>query len=127
MAKLFKNKFKKLGTKMADLVADFGGSWWYIIIYFILLFIWIGFNSFAFLNAWQFDAYPFVFLNLILGILASIQAPFILMSSNRQTSRDRKIMMQDYKLAKEAVEELKKIREGMDEVNALIKSQEEEE
>jgi Protein of unknown function (DUF1003) len=77
-----------LGQRMADKIADFGGSWQFIGIFGVVLVLWMSLNSIQFITK-PFDPYPFIFLNLILSCLAAIQAPIIMMSQNRQEERDR--------------------------------------
>ena len=79
-----------LGDRLADRVAKFGGSWTFIILFLGTLVAWAGLNSIVL--AWYstaFDPYPYIFLNLVLSMLAALQAPVILMSQNRQAARDR--------------------------------------
>jgi len=83
------------GDRLADKIAIFGGSWTFISIFGIVLFSWMGVNSFQLFSN-PFDPYPFIFLNLILSCLAAIQAPIIMMSQNRQTSKDRLTQEGDY-------------------------------
>ena len=75
------------GERIADSVARFGGSWTFIILFGITLIAYSGLNIFLQGRAW--DPYPFILLNLFLSMLASIQAPVIMMSQNRQDSKDR--------------------------------------
>lgn len=81
---------RTLGERAADGIANVAGSWTFIIIFLGILLVW------AFLNTEilgpkdeAFDPYPYVFLNLVLSMLAAVQAPIIMMSQNRQSSRDR--------------------------------------
>ncbi len=76
------------GNRLADQVAEFGGSWRFIILFGIALIAWVLMNS-AILGKTAFDPYPYIFLNLILSMLAAIQAPVIMMSQNRQAAKDR--------------------------------------
>ncbi len=76
------------GEQLSDRIADFGGSWVFIIIFVSVLVTWIAFNAFALANR-GFDPYPFIFLNLLLSCIAAIQAPVIMMSQNRAEARDR--------------------------------------
>jgi uncharacterized membrane protein len=87
------------GQKMADKVASFGGSWLFISIFMVVLVIWIVLNSFILirLNS-SFDPYPYILLNLVLSMLAAIQAPIILMSQNRQADKDRLTAEHDYEV-----------------------------
>ncbi|HKD78319.1 MAG TPA: DUF1003 domain-containing protein [Candidatus Angelobacter sp.] len=76
------------GQRVADKVATFGGSWTFIIIFGVILAVWVILNSSALL-AKHFDPYPYILLNLFLSMIASIQAPVIMMSQNRQAAKDR--------------------------------------
>ena len=84
-----------LGERMADRIADFGGSWTFIGIFMGILVLWVAMNTVVFLTK-HFDPYPFIFLNLILSCLAAIQAPVIMMSQNRLEARDRLRSEHDY-------------------------------
>ena len=75
------------GERIADRVAGFGGSWTFIIIFLVVLVIYTGINVALGQKAW--DPYPFILLNLFLSMLAAIQAPVIMMSQNRQDTKDR--------------------------------------
>ncbi len=81
-------KSTTLGDKIADSIAGFGGSWRFIIILGMSLFIWIMWNTLWFIP-YKFDEKPFVLLNLALSFTASFQAPIIMMSQNRQASREK--------------------------------------
>jgi uncharacterized membrane protein len=75
------------GAKLADKVAAVGGSWGFIISFVTVLMIWVALNATAAIGIW--DPYPFILLNLFLSTVAALQAPIILMSQNRQATRDR--------------------------------------
>ena len=98
---------------MADLIATFGGSWTFIISFFLFLFSWIILNAFV-LGNHQYDPYPFILLNLILSCLAAIQAPIIMMSQNRQEQKDRERAEHDYKINLKAELEIKLLSEKVD-------------
>lgn len=83
------------GQGLADRVAEFGGSWRFIIIFFSILTLWISMNVFWSQNK-AFDPYPFILLNLVLSCIAAIQAPIIMMSQNRQEEKDRRRARGDY-------------------------------
>ena len=102
-----------LGEKIADNVAAFGGSWTFIIIFFLFILFWISINIWILLSH-PFDPYPFILLNLILSCLAAIQAPIIMMSQNRQEDKDRKRAEHDYKINLKAELEIKLLSEKMD-------------
>ena len=83
------------GDKAADILAKFAGSWLFIISFCVFLGGWIVLNLYFLTN--PFDPYPFILLNLILSCLASVQAPLIMMSQNRQEEKDRRRSESDYK------------------------------
>jgi len=86
-----------LGDRLADRVAGFGGSWAFIVGFLVFLACWAAFNMIV-SRAEAPDPYPFVFLNLILSMLAAIQAPIIMMSQNRQAYKDRRMASHDYEV-----------------------------
>ncbi len=96
------------GQRAADKIATFGGSWSFIISFFAILAIWIAFNVYTLHNK-GFDPYPFILLNLILSCLASIQAPIIMMSQNRQEEKDRERAEWDLKINEKAEAEIREI------------------
>jgi len=83
--------------RAADLIATFGGSWKFIGLSLLMLVIWMGVNVW-FLTSGAFDPYPFVFLNLVLAMITSLQAPIIMMSQNRQSQKDRLRADLDYEV-----------------------------
>lgn len=85
------------GDRLADKVAEFGGSWSFIIMFGVFVGIWILLNSVQLIFK-PFDIYPFVFLNLVLGTIAAVQAPFIMMSQNRAQKKDRIRAELDYQV-----------------------------
>jgi len=103
------------GDQLADHVAEFGGSWKFIILFFAVMAVWIAANSVYFLwHPW--DQYPFILFNLILSMLAAIQAPIIMMSQNRQESRDRLRAENDYQVNLKAEIEVRALSEKMDQL-----------
>ena len=87
------------GQRLADRVATFGGSWTFISLFGAVLLIWIALNWFLLLRLNStFDPYPYILLNLVLSMLAAIQAPVILMSQNRQAHKDRVDAEYDYEV-----------------------------
>src|SRR5881394_1340036 len=93
-----------IGQRIADKVASFGGSWTFIIIYLSFLVAWMAFNTFVLVHygrgeeGAQFDAYPYILLNLMLSMTAALQAPIIMMSQNRAAEKDRLAAEQDFKV-----------------------------
>ena len=107
------------GQRAADAIATFGGSWPFIITFFVFLAFWVALNSYLLIKRW--DPYPFILLNLILSCLAAIQAPIILMSQNRQADRDRINADLDYEVNVKAETEIEDMQKDLDEIKALIK------
>jgi len=103
------------GQRIADKVALFGGSWRFIIIFGVILFSWICTNSFLLLKK-PFDPYPFILLNLILSCIAALQAPVIMMSQNRQETKDRTRAQNDYKVNLKAEIEIRQLHEKIDHI-----------
>ena len=101
------------GQRLADRIATFGGSWSFIIIFGLFLFLWMGLNSWL-LIARPFDPYPFILLNLVLSSLAAIQAPLIMMSQNRQEARDRARAIHDYQVNLKAELEIRQLHQKID-------------
>ena len=120
------------GQRLADNVAKFGGSWTFIIIFGLILLAWVGLNAYLLArNSQTFDPYPYILLNLFLSMLASIQAPIILMSQNRQSIKDRLDAAHDYQVNLKAELEILSLHEKLDELREskwteLIKIQQEQ-
>ena len=101
------------GNRIADKVAAFGGSWKFIIIFGIVLFLWILINTIQFLKQ-PFDPYPYILMNLILSCLAALQAPVIMMSQNRKEEKDRKRAENDYLINLKAEIEIRHLHQKID-------------
>ena len=86
-----------LADRAADIIAEFGGSWKFIIFEIGLFLLWVLLNTWL-LSEKVFDPYPYVFLNLVLGIICGLQAPIIMMSQNRQSHKDRLRADLDYQV-----------------------------
>jgi uncharacterized membrane protein len=103
------------GQRLADRVAAFGGSWTFILIFCFILVVWIGLNSFILLHrGGGFDPYPYILLNLMLSMIAALQAPVIMMSQNRQTVKDRLDAAHDYEVNLKAELEIMSLHEKLD-------------
>jgi uncharacterized membrane protein len=103
------------GQRLADRVTAFGGSWTFISIFGAILFLWILLNFL--LIIWMgssFDPYPYILLNLVLSMLAAVQAPIILMSQNRETDKDRLNAEHDYEVNLKAELEIMALHEKVD-------------
>jgi uncharacterized membrane protein len=119
-----------LGERVSDRVAALGGSWTFIGLFVLLLLAWIVFN-YAVLGEHAFDPYPFIFLNLILSMIAALQAPIIMMSQNRQSATDRLMASHDYEVNLKAEIEIMALHEKMDalrteQLAALLQKQQEQ-
>lgn len=84
------------GQKASDKLAEFAGSWFFIIAFTLFLLIWVLINVYFLKN--PFDPYPFIMLNLVLSCVAAIQAPLIMMSQKRQEQKDRERAEDDFKV-----------------------------
>ncbi len=114
--------------KLSDKVAFFGGSWKFIISFFIVLTIWIIFNVLA-IGVYKFDPYPFILMNLILSCIAALQAPIIMMSQNRQEEKDRKRSENDYLINLKAEMQIRSLNQKIDllleeQIKTLFETQE---
>ena len=106
-----------LSDRLADRVAQFGGSWTFIMIFTGVLVAWAILNTIALPRYFEaFDPYPYIFLNLILSMVAALQAPIILMSQNRQAMRDRLAAGLDYEVNLKAEIEIMALHEKLDRI-----------
>ncbi|MBB6485183.1 DUF1003 domain-containing protein [Rhizobium lusitanum] len=101
------------GQRLADSIARVGGSWSFIICFLLFLVFWCVVNT-VLLATGAFDPYPFIFLNLVLSMLAAIQAPIIMMSQNRQAERDRFEATKDYEVNLKAELEVLSLHQKID-------------
>jgi uncharacterized membrane protein len=101
------------GEHLSDKIAEFGGSWKFILTFGSVLVVWIIING-VLLATRAFDPYPFILLNLILSCLAALQAPVIMMSQNRSEARDRLRAENDYKVNLKAELEIRHLHEKVD-------------
>lgn len=102
-----------MANRLADRVAEFGGSWKFIIYFLLGMLIWISVNI-ALLHEKPFDPYPFILLNLILSCVAALQAPIIMMSQNRKETKDRKRAENDYLINLKAEIEIRNLHQKID-------------
>ena len=115
MARNIEREFQEtrsFGERLADRVAQVGGSWYFISVFGALLVIWMLINSVLLAKA--FDPYPYILLNLVLSCLAAVQAPIIMMSQNRQADIDRLNASNDYQVNVKAELEVLQIHEKLD-------------
>lgn len=104
-------------VNLSDKIVRFGGSWKFIIGFGILLVCWVLFNIFS---PNRFDAYPFILMNLLLSSLAALQAPFIMMSQNRQAEKDRQKSDSDYMINLKAELEIRSLHQK---INIMMQDQ----
>ena len=117
-----------LGERIADHVARFGGSWTFIITFFVLMTIYTAINVVLGTKAW--DPYPFILLNLFLSMLAALQAPVIMMSQNRQDTKDRLRGELDFDVNRRAASDIQGLSrklnlldEKIDDIGTLLRHQ----
>ncbi len=110
---------RSFGERLADQVAEVGGSWGFIIGFGVVIVVWVILNTLV-LTLWvgAFDPYPFVFLNLVLSLVAAVQAPIIMMSQNRQAQKDRLEAAHDYEVNLKAELEIMALHDKLDEIRA---------
>lgn len=101
------------GDRLSDKIADFGGSWTFIIMFVSIIVVWTTINAGLLLRK-PFDPYPFILLNLVLSCVAALQAPVIMMSQNRQEAKDRARGENDYKVNLKAEIEIRALNEKLD-------------
>lgn len=101
------------GQKISDKVADFGGSWTFILSFSAFLAFWVILNT-VFWHNKPVDPYPFIFLNLLLSCVAAFQAPIIMMSQNRQEEKDRRRARSDYMINLKAEMEIRNLHDKID-------------
>ena len=118
-----------VGDRLADAIARIGGSWGFILSFCGFLVVWVIINT-VLLVTGAFDPYPFIFLNLLLSMLAALQAPVIMMSQNRQDAKDRVRSELDFDVNRRAESEiqslsrkLNELAEKVDDVEELLRKQ----
>jgi uncharacterized membrane protein len=105
------------GERLADRMAQLGGSWTFIVIFTGMLIAWVVVNTVVLERfGGVFDPYPYIFLNLILSMVAALQAPVILMSQNRQAARDRLAASLDYEINLKAEVEIMALHDKLDRI-----------
>lgn len=101
--------------RLSDRIAEFGGSWGFIITFSLVMVAWVAVNSTKIL-ATPFDPYPYILLNLLLSCLAAMQAPIIMMSQNRKDARDRARAEHDYQINLKAELEIRDLHQKIDQL-----------
>lgn len=105
---------RTLGERLSDGLANFGGSWPFIVLFAVVLVAWMAVN--VVLAGRAFDPYPFILLNLVLSCLAAVQAPIIMMSQKRQETKDRLRSENDYRVNLKAELEIRHLHEKLDHI-----------
>lgn len=106
---------RTLGERVSDSLAEFGGSWTFILLFIGFLAAWTAVNTLLLGPRNEaFDPYPFIFLNLLLSMIAALQAPVIMMSQNRAAKRDRLEAKNDYDVNLKAELEIRELHEKLD-------------
>ena len=108
----FEDRNPPFSSRVADVVASFGGSWRFIIFFVLFMLVWIGVN--LYLLRQPFDPYPFILLNLILSTIAALQAPIIMMSQNRKEEKDRERAVNDYLVNLKSEIEIRNLHQKID-------------
>jgi uncharacterized membrane protein len=116
------SKKRTFGEKASDKLTTWAGSWTFILLFFVTIFIWIYANTTLFINYGKpaFDPFPYILLNLALSLLAAIQAPIILMSQNRQSQIDRRRAEYDYAVNRSAAKEVREINIQLDRIERKL-------
>jgi uncharacterized membrane protein len=123
---------RRLGERLADRIASFGGSWTFILLFLAVLVAWVVLNSIVLARRREaFDPYPYILLNLFLSMIAALQAPVIMMSQNRQAARDRTEAAHDYEVNLMAEVEIRTLHDKLDQLRdhewaALVAQQREQ-
>ncbi len=110
------------GERLADRVAEVGGSWRFVIAFGVFLMVWAALNLVILHGQNRFDPYPFIFLNLILSMLAAIQAPIIMMAQNRLSDKDRVSARLDYEVNVKAESEVAWLHRRLDRIETLLEA-----
>jgi uncharacterized membrane protein len=106
------------GERLSDLVAEFGGSWKFILAFSAVMAAWMLLNT-LFLGAGAIDPFPYILLNLALSTLAAIQAPIIMMSQNRQAAKDRARSEHEYEINLKSEIEIGQIHRRVEEIQEV--------
>ncbi len=108
---------RTFGQRMSDRMAAFGGSWGFVLGFLVVLVAWVVLNTWLLARAHRaFDPYPYILLNLVLSMIAAIQAPIIMMSQNRQAAKDRLDATHDFEVNLKAEIEIRGLHEKLDEL-----------
>jgi len=112
-------KKEDFGQVASDKLTKFIGSWTFILMLNAIFLLWIIANVIFYIEKW--DPYPFILLNLVVGVLAAVQAPIIMMSQNRQEKRDRIRAEYDYDVNRKAEREIREIKIQLVEIKKMLR------
>jgi uncharacterized membrane protein len=107
------------GQKLSDDVARIGGSWAFVIISLVILIIWVFLNS-KYITGAPWDPYPYILLNLVLSMVAALQAPIIMMSQNRQAEKDRISANANYEVCLKMELEITRLHQRFEELETKL-------
>jgi len=119
MIKKLYNEFSIIGVLLSDVISDFGGSWSFIFSFLFVCSMYMLFNIKA---SNPFDPFPFTFLNLMLGFMASLQAPFILMAGDRQSAKDRQRIDKDISQDAKSHKKILELEQDIKEILEILKN-----
>ena len=109
------------GERVADRIVSFGGSWTFIILFTAVFTMWVGLNSFVLMmRGVAFDPYPYILLNLMLSTIAAFQAPIIMMSQNRQATKDRIAAGHAYEVNLNMETEIRQLHKKLDAMGVVL-------
>lgn len=111
---------RTFGQKAADNLTKWAGSWFFIIFFLFFLLFWMFINSYWIIFGRTWDPFPFILLNLVLSMLAAIQAPIILMSQNREAQKDRLRAQYDYAVNRKAEKEIQELKEQLNRIERRL-------
>lgn len=111
---------RTFGQRLSDRIATFGGSWTFIILFLLFLVVWAVLNTEILgPTGHAFDPYPYIFLNLMLSMVAALQAPIIMMSQNRLAAKDRVDAQHDYEVNLKAELEIRRLHDRLEGLRAM--------
>ena len=110
---------RTFGQRASDFVTKLVGSWFFIGLYFLFLACWVILNIHNQFRPW--DPYPFIFLNLVLAVIAALQAPVILMSQNREAHKNRLRAEYDYAVNRKAEKEIEELKSQLNRIEKKLR------
>jgi uncharacterized membrane protein len=111
---------RKFGDRLADRLAAFGGSWWFVSLLVLVLAGWMFVNATAHTGEQPLDPYPYFLMCFVLSVLSVLQAPVIMMSQNFQAARERFYQAHDHRTNLQAAREIRQLHAKVDALHALV-------